>query len=161
MRTYSLAEVAKTVLPPDMTNPERCWQTSCDAALSGYRVGRVWRMTRQDVEDLIDRHRNHPQPVVGTPRGQKLDAPLSLTPTSRRSYNAVICDNAQFDDVKHAKAHVMTCKYAKSVDGVNKTRRSLNRGRRPAMGLTYPSEHAIPARLVRAVEKPGLRRSGE
>ena len=32
--------------------------------LSGYRVGRTWRMTREDVADVVERHRNRPLPRV-------------------------------------------------------------------------------------------------
>jgi hypothetical protein len=75
IKTYSLAEVAEMVLPPDMTNGVR--------RLSGYRVGHTWRMTRADVEDLIERHRNRAikRVDVSAPRP---DFPGGLTSTSRR-----------------------------------------------------------------------------
>jgi hypothetical protein len=71
IKTYSLAEVAEMVLPPDMTNRVR-WlsQRLNRGQLSGYRVGRTWRMTRADVEDLIERHRNRAlKRVDGARRG--------------------------------------------------------------------------------------------
>lgn len=50
--------------------------------LSGYRVGRTWRMTREDVADLIERHRNRP---VARTDVELSEAEFSgLTPTSRR-----------------------------------------------------------------------------
>ena len=57
IKTYSLAEVAEMVLPPDMTNGVRWLSHRLNRGeLSGYRVGRSWRMTCADVEDLIERH---------------------------------------------------------------------------------------------------------
>jgi hypothetical protein len=84
IKTYSLGEVAETVLPPDMTNRVRWLSHRLNRGqLSGYRVGRSWRMTCADVEDLIERHRNRaiPQDDVPAPRA---DGPTGLTPTSRR-----------------------------------------------------------------------------
>jgi hypothetical protein len=54
------------VLPPDMTNGVRWLAHRLNRGeLMGYRVGRTWRMTRGDVEDLIERHRNRPLSRVG------------------------------------------------------------------------------------------------
>src|ERR1700758_3337695 len=64
INTYSLSEVAKMVLPPEMTDGVRWLSRRLNRGeLSGYRVGRTWRMTREDVEDLIERHRKHPLPA--------------------------------------------------------------------------------------------------
>ncbi len=49
--------------------------------LSGYRVGRTWRMTREDVEDLIERHRKHRLPRVA--QEPRTDVVSGLAPTSR------------------------------------------------------------------------------
>jgi hypothetical protein len=57
IRTYSLPEVAKMILP-DMTSGVRWLSNRLNRGeLSGYRVGRTWRMTREDVADMIERHR--------------------------------------------------------------------------------------------------------
>jgi hypothetical protein len=83
LKTYSLSEVATMVLP-DMARGER-WlaQRLIRGEISGYRIGRNWRMTHTDVEDLVERHRNRPAPQPGGPV-PKNDALSSLTPTSRR-----------------------------------------------------------------------------
>ena len=84
IKTYSLAEVAEMVLPPDMTNGVRWLSHRLNRGeLSGYRVGRSWRMTCADVEDLIERHRNRALPRDDVP-APRADGPAGLTPTSRR-----------------------------------------------------------------------------
>jgi hypothetical protein len=60
IKTYSLAEVVEMVLPPDTKNGVR-WLASRLTASAEYRVGRTWRMTRGDVDDLIQHHRNRPE----------------------------------------------------------------------------------------------------
>jgi hypothetical protein len=82
--TYSLAEVAEMVLP-DMTDGVRWLSRRLSRGeLSGYRIGRSWRMTCEDVADLIERHRNHPTARKGA---EVTRAELSgLTPTSRRRH---------------------------------------------------------------------------
>lgn len=53
-KTYSLAEVAGMVLPPDLNDPEGWLARYLRAGkIGGYKIGRRWRMTHQDVEDLI------------------------------------------------------------------------------------------------------------
>src|SRR5271169_6104959 len=82
IKTYSLSEVAKMVLPPEMTDGVRWLSRRLNCGeLSGYRVGRTWRMTREDVEDLIERHRKHPLPRVAP--DPRTDVVSGLTPTSR------------------------------------------------------------------------------
>jgi hypothetical protein len=50
-KTYSLAEVAELILP-DMADGVRWLSRRLNnGELSGYRVGRTWRMTREDVTD--------------------------------------------------------------------------------------------------------------
>ena len=83
IKTYSLSEVAKMVLPPEMTDGVRWLSRRLNRAeLSGYRVGRTWRMTREDVEDLIERRRKHPPPRVA--QEPRTDVVSGLTPTSRQ-----------------------------------------------------------------------------
>jgi hypothetical protein len=49
------------VLPPDMTNGVRWLAHRLNRGeVTGYHVGRTWRMTRGGVEDLIEHHRNRP-----------------------------------------------------------------------------------------------------
>ena len=82
IRTYSLDEVAEMVLP-EMTKGVRWLSQRLNRdELSGYRVGRTWRMTRGDVEDLIQRHRNS-SPLVDV-RPRQPDLLSGLTPTSHR-----------------------------------------------------------------------------
>jgi hypothetical protein len=84
IKTYSLAEVAEMVLPPDMTNGVR-WlahRLNC-GEVTEYRVGRTWQMTRGDVEDLIERHRNRPLSRADM-QAPRRDFFAGLTPTSRR-----------------------------------------------------------------------------
>jgi hypothetical protein len=83
IKTYWLAEVADMVLP-DMTRGVR-WRSQRlnRSELPGYRVGRSWRMTHGDVEDLIERYRNSPSPSDDQP-AERAEFPSGLTPTSRR-----------------------------------------------------------------------------
>jgi hypothetical protein len=81
MRTYSLAEVAAAVLPPEMKNPQ-LWlvRRLRRGEIQGYKVGRYWRMTAQDVDALVASLRNVPNPGPHTDLGEN---PLGLT---RRSW---------------------------------------------------------------------------
>ncbi|MCV7236006.1 MerR family transcriptional regulator [Mycobacterium branderi] len=81
-KTYSLAEVAERILP-DMADGVRWLSRRLNRGeLSGYRLGRAWRMTREDVAGLIERHRNRSKVPddVEMPRSKF----SGLTPTSRR-----------------------------------------------------------------------------
>lgn len=83
VKTYSLAEVAKMVLPPEMKDGVRWLSRRLNRGeLSGYRVGRTWRMTRDDIETLIDQHRDSPLPRGA--KEERTDSVSGLTPTSRR-----------------------------------------------------------------------------
>lgn len=64
LKTYSLPEVVAMVLP-ELTHGER-WlaQRLRSGEVRGYKIGRHWRMTHEDVEDLIARHRNSPRPTL-------------------------------------------------------------------------------------------------
>ncbi|OBI97968.1 hypothetical protein [Mycobacterium sp. 1465703.0] len=94
MRTFSLAEVAEQVLPAEWTDGERWLARRLNRGqISGYRVGRIWRMTEAQVEDLIERFTNN----VGaraTVRAEQVVAPASsladgLSPRSRRRLSRV------------------------------------------------------------------------
>jgi hypothetical protein len=71
IRTYSLAEVASVVLPPEMKLPE-LWlkRRLLRGEITGYKVGRVWRMTAQDVESMVESLRNIPNPGPQTDLGE-------------------------------------------------------------------------------------------
>lgn len=80
-RTYSLAEVAALVLPDDWKEPERWLQRHLVSGdISGYKVGHTWRMTADDVTDLIARHRNNIQvaPVELCQPVETKPAPVSI-----------------------------------------------------------------------------------
>lgn len=59
MKTYSLAEVAAMVLPAEWRDAERWLARRLNRGeIKGYRVGRVWRMTEAQVDNLIERFTN-------------------------------------------------------------------------------------------------------
>ncbi len=59
IKTYSLEEVAAMVLPPEWSDGRRWLARRLNQGqIRGYRVGRVWRMTEDHVEDLIERFTN-------------------------------------------------------------------------------------------------------
>jgi hypothetical protein len=85
IKTYSLAEVAEMVLPPDITNGVRWLAHRLNRGeVTGYRVGRTWRMTRGGVEDLIERLRNRPLSRADR-RAPRRDFLAGLTLTSRQA----------------------------------------------------------------------------
>lgn len=58
-RSYSLEEVAAEQLPPGWSDGVRWLARRLNRGeLCGFRVGRVWRMTDEDVDFLIEKHRN-------------------------------------------------------------------------------------------------------
>jgi hypothetical protein len=58
-RTYSLAEVAAVYLPPEWTDGVRWLSRRLNSGeISGYKVGRVWRMTDEDVAAFVAGRRN-------------------------------------------------------------------------------------------------------
>lgn len=84
IKTYSLDEVATMVLPSEMKNGTRWLAERLNRGdLSGYHVGRAWRMTHRDIEDLIDRYKNRPasRKAVQAAGNRASSGP---TPTSRR-----------------------------------------------------------------------------
>jgi hypothetical protein len=59
MKTFSLAEVAEIVLPPEWTDPVRWLARRLNRGeIRGYKVGHVWRMTDEHVAELIERYSN-------------------------------------------------------------------------------------------------------
>jgi hypothetical protein len=67
MKTYSLSEVAGMVLPAEWRDAERWLARRLNRGeIAGYRVGRVWRMTQAQVDDLIDRFTNDAAPQQGS-----------------------------------------------------------------------------------------------
>lgn len=74
-KTCSLAEVAAMVLPPDLKEPEGWLARHLRAGkIRGYKVGRAWRMTEDDIADLIERHRNRADEPDPEPRPTGLSA---------------------------------------------------------------------------------------
>ncbi|OBJ43094.1 hypothetical protein A5621_00780 [Mycobacterium colombiense] len=84
IKTYSLDEVAAMVLPPEMKNGVLWLRRRIRSGEArAYKAGRSWRMTHEDVEDLIARLRNNvaPPPPV---REDREDNPMGLSPRSLR-----------------------------------------------------------------------------
>ena len=86
IKTYSLDEVAAMVLPSEMKNGPRWLAERLNRGdLSGYRVGRTWRMTHRDIEDLIDRFRNRPPSRKAVQaEGNRTSSGLTATPRRPR-----------------------------------------------------------------------------
>lgn len=64
MRTYSLAEVAAACLPPEWTDGERWLSRRLNRGeIPGYKVGRVWRMTEDDVAAFVNSRRKPAKPA--------------------------------------------------------------------------------------------------
>lgn len=64
MKTFSLAEVAAQTLPPEWTDAERWLARRLNRGeIRGYRVGRKWRMTETQVDELIERFTNGKPPA--------------------------------------------------------------------------------------------------
>jgi hypothetical protein len=92
LKTFSLDEVAAMVLPPNMKDPTRWLMVRLNSGeIAGYKIGRAWRMTYEDVEALIERGRKRPS----SPRPRVEHQPLSLTPTSRRRLAKRAADQAR------------------------------------------------------------------
>lgn len=61
--TYSLAEVAEMVLPPEWKQPELWLMRRLRRhEITGYKVGHSWRMRQADVDALIEKYLNTVQP---------------------------------------------------------------------------------------------------
>lgn len=87
--TYSLEEVAAMVLPPEWTDGVRWLARRLNRGqIRGYRVGRIWRMTAAQVEDLIDRFTNNTddRPISASPATEAAPATIAdaLSKRSRR-----------------------------------------------------------------------------
>ncbi|MCU8691046.1 helix-turn-helix domain-containing protein [Mycobacteroides abscessus] len=66
--TYSLTEVAAMVLPKNWKEPVRWLRRHLvSGEVSGYKVGHDWRMTSEDVADLVARRRNSAQAAATAP----------------------------------------------------------------------------------------------
>jgi hypothetical protein len=89
IKTYSLAEVAAMVLPPELKCGTRWLAERLNRnEIHGYKVGRAWRMTEADVMALIDRYSNTVKPpeprVPDVPDGPPRSIIDGLTPRGRR-----------------------------------------------------------------------------
>lgn len=88
LRTYSLAEVAAMVLPPEWTDGERWLSRRLNRGeIRGYRVGRVWRMSEAHVREFIDARSNTVSVIVEPASSSEPARPMSvvdgLSPRSR------------------------------------------------------------------------------
>ncbi|WP_156749198.1 helix-turn-helix domain-containing protein [Mycobacterium sp. 1482292.6] len=85
IKTYSLDEVAAMVLPPEMKNG-RLWlrRRIRSGEARAYKAGRTWRMTHEDVEDLIARLRNNVAPSTPPVREDHEHNPMGLSARSLR-----------------------------------------------------------------------------
>lgn len=63
-RTYSLAEVAAAYLPPEWNGVLWLSRRLNRGEISGYRVGRIWRMTDDDVAAFVAKY-HHPTKTTG------------------------------------------------------------------------------------------------
>jgi hypothetical protein len=84
IKTYSLEEVAAMVLPAEWADGVLWLKRRLAAGeVGGYRLNRnVWRMTRADVEELIEQRRNRrvkPAPELAQPNDEA-DHPQSARP---------------------------------------------------------------------------------
>jgi hypothetical protein len=65
--TFSLEQVAAEHLPEHWTDSVRWLARRLNRGeLSGYRVGRTWRMTEADVDYMIAKHHNACRPLVAS-----------------------------------------------------------------------------------------------
>lgn len=89
-RSYSLEEVAAAHLPAEWTDSVRWLRRRLNwGELTGFRVGRVWRMTDEDVEFLIAKHRNITRPSSDKfgaviPAGEAVSFAAGLSQRSRK-----------------------------------------------------------------------------
>lgn len=78
LHTYSLPEVAAMVLPANWKEPVRWLQRHLvNGDISGYKVGHDWRMTADDVTDLVARRRNITKTV--TPEAEPVASPTPVS----------------------------------------------------------------------------------
>lgn len=86
IQTYSLEEVARMVLPPEWTDGVRWLARRLNRGqIRGYRVGRIWRMTEDHVDDLIERFTNHAARPAITPPAPSSEPTSVADGLSRRS----------------------------------------------------------------------------
>lgn len=86
IKTFSLAEVAAMVLPPEWVDSERWLARRLNRGqIRGYRVGRVWRMTEAQVDDLIERFTNSAKlPQIDVPAAAPVPAASIIDGLSSR-----------------------------------------------------------------------------
>ncbi|AMU20837.1 hypothetical protein [Mycobacteroides abscessus] len=79
LHTYSLPEVAAMVLPANWKEPVRWLQRHLvNGDISGYKVGHDWRMTADDVTDLVARRRNITKTVTPEAEPVTSETPVSI-----------------------------------------------------------------------------------
>lgn len=86
VETFSLAEVAAAALPKHWKHPERWLRERLNRGeLVGYRVGREWRLTRDQLDALIAKCTNVAAPVADPAPAPVADpSALGLSARSRR-----------------------------------------------------------------------------
>jgi hypothetical protein len=95
-RTYSLAEVAAMVLPPEWDGERWLARRLARGEIRGYRLcvkgHPAWRMTEDHIQDFITRHENVTGAAVESPSPAPPAAPVTpndiLTPRGRRLRSA-------------------------------------------------------------------------
>lgn len=87
-QTYSLGEVAQAHLPAEWTDAIR-WLTRRlnSGQLTGYRVGRTWRMRERHVQYLLDKYSNDGGEVGRMPTPVVRETKSVLDGLSQRSRN--------------------------------------------------------------------------
>lgn len=63
MKTYSLAEVAAQVLPPEWDGERWLKRRIRRGEINAYKVGRTWRMTGIQIEQMVYRYSTASTPV--------------------------------------------------------------------------------------------------
>ncbi|WP_100484572.1 helix-turn-helix domain-containing protein [Mycobacteroides abscessus] len=85
VETFSLAEVSDAALPKHWKHPERWLRERLNRGeIAGYRVGRDWRLTREQLDALIAKYTNVAAPVVAAPELVVDPSTLGLSSRSRR-----------------------------------------------------------------------------
>ncbi|KKB97007.1 MerR family transcriptional regulator [Mycolicibacter arupensis] len=78
-KTYSLAEVAELVLPPEMKDPERWLRRHLNAGdIRGYKTGRIWRMTQAHLDWLLDHLSNSVKEPAPAAEPNQPGGPVSI-----------------------------------------------------------------------------------
>ncbi|UVO12850.1 hypothetical protein NM962_01375 [Mycobacterium sp. SVM_VP21] len=85
MKTYSLAEVAEMILPPEYKCPELWLVRRLNRGqIKGYRVGKTWRMTEEHLQQSVELLSNTlKRPKVPEPIAYPVSVFDAISPRSR------------------------------------------------------------------------------